>query len=161
MDTNPEEIYLGEPEGEIHTVSMWVRLANNVLDQIVLSLILSLTQNLSHLFGYTIPQPYIFIKNQILPRDINWLGYGIIIGITLLYYFILEGLTARTIGKMITRTEVVNRYGEKPTWAEIALRTICRIIPLEAISFIPNGIGWHDRFSQTYVKQSDPIVRNF
>ena len=49
--------------------------------------------------------------------------------------------------------------GNKPTWGALALRTACRFIPLEGLSFIFES-GWrhhtlignlHDKVSKTYV----------
>jgi hypothetical protein len=34
---------------------------------------------------------------------------------------------------------------------QIFLRTLCRFIPFEPISFLGGAGGWHDRFSSTFV----------
>ena len=68
------------------------------------------------------------------------------------YYFILESTTQRTIGKLITKTKVVRRDGEKPNFVQILGRTFSRYIPFEAFSFFShNPTGWHDRFPKTFV----------
>ncbi len=71
------------------------------------------------------------------------------------YHFILESLTQKTAGKLITGTKVVDRYGNKPSPGTIAIRTLCRFIPFEAFSFLFYGKypihGWHDRISGTLV----------
>jgi uncharacterized RDD family membrane protein YckC len=72
--------------------------------------------------------------------------------ITFIFYFLFEWKFARTPGKWITRTIVVNEFGEKPDGGTIAIRTLCRLIPFEAFScFSESGQGWHDKFSKTYV----------
>jgi len=169
----PETINLGEPEGEIHTVNLWVRLGNWVIDQFILAYLFQMVYYLAFKIGYHLPEPLVFSKGvapvspYVIPNltegyyTWNPNGYLIIYLITFLYYFIMESLTAQTIGKMITRTMVVNRYGEKPIWYEVALRSLCRFIPFVPLSFIPSGISWYDKISQTYVKQRDPIIRNF
>jgi len=82
--------------------------------------------------------------------------YGIGILISLVYYNIFEIFTARTIGKFITNTVVVNEYGEKPTANEILIRSLCRLIPFDAFSFLgAPGKGWHDSISKTYVVKRD------
>ena len=77
-----------------------------------------------------------------------------------LYYFLMEGLLGKTVGKLILGLRVVDIDGNKPTWGAIALRTACRFIPLEAFSFLFNAGwkhdhtlsgNWHDQFSKTYV----------
>jgi uncharacterized RDD family membrane protein YckC len=75
--------------------------------------------------------------------------------ITIAYYGLFETLISRTPGKFVTDTRVVMRDSEKPGNTAILIRTLCRQIPLEFISFIPVfgklPIGWHDTFSKTLV----------
>lgn len=69
-----------------------------------------------------------------------------------IYYFLMESLTNRTLGKYVTKTMVVMINGEKPTNQDIAKRSLCRMIPFDALSFLGiNGKGWHDSISSTYV----------
>lgn len=70
-----------------------------------------------------------------------------------IYYFILELLTQRTLGKFITRTKVVNYDGGKPSLRSVLIRTISRYIPFEVLSFVgsKNPSGWHDILSHTAV----------
>lgn len=107
------------------------------------------------------------------------LGYGMILGVAALFledesiidiednnaptillswilyflmYFILEATKQRTLGKYISKTMVVLENGEKPDIKTIALRTICRIIPFDAFSYLGSTTrGWHDSLSKTYV----------
>jgi uncharacterized RDD family membrane protein YckC len=86
--------------------------------------------------------------------------------VTVVYYGLFESLTQRTAGKFITNTRVVNRLGQKPDEGSILLRSLCRQIPFEALSFLGRfGIGWHDTFSKTLVvdnyKSSLPPTDNF
>lgn len=75
---------------------------------------------------------------------------GLFIGF--LYYTLIEGLTGRSLGKYITRTKIINENGEKPDFADAILRSLCRMIPFEAFSFLgETGRGWHDSISKTYV----------
>lgn len=70
------------------------------------------------------------------------------------YYFILEIATnGRTVGKLFTRTRVVMEDGSELTTKAVALRSLCRLIPFDAFSFLGGGNGWHDRFSKTQVVQ--------
>lgn len=69
-----------------------------------------------------------------------------------LYYFVFESLTQRSLGKYATNTKVVLINGEEPTKKDIFLRSLCRLIPFDALSFLgTNGKGWHDSLSKTYV----------
>jgi uncharacterized RDD family membrane protein YckC len=78
--------------------------------------------------------------------------YGIAAVIHLLYYNVFEIFFARTMGKFITNTVVVDINGEKPGSQEILIRSLCRLIPFDAFSFLgaPDK-GWHDSISKTYV----------
>lgn len=69
-----------------------------------------------------------------------------------LYYFVSEAVTYRTLGKVVTRTKVVNRHGYTPTTGQVFGRSLCRFIPFEAITFLGSPHrGWHDRLSKTHV----------
>lgn len=73
-----------------------------------------------------------------------------------IYYSMLEGISGQSIGKAITRTKVVTETGEKPDFATILLRSVCRYIPFEAFSFLGSEpIGWHDSLSKTRVVPTD------
>lgn len=69
-----------------------------------------------------------------------------------LYYFSLESMNGKTIGKYLTKTRVVYMDGSTPTNGTIAKRALCRFIPFDALSFLSSyPIGWHDKFSDTLV----------
>ncbi|SHF93699.1 RDD family protein [Flavobacterium fluvii] len=69
-----------------------------------------------------------------------------------LYYFLSEAYFSRTFAKYFTKTIVVTKEGLKPGYKVILLRTLCRFIPLEALTFMGSDVrGLHDFFSDTYV----------
>lgn len=67
------------------------------------------------------------------------------------YYNFMEALTGRTLGKYITGTMVVQHDGTRPDAGTIGVRSLCRIIPFDGLSFLGDGRGWHDSLSKTYV----------
>jgi uncharacterized RDD family membrane protein YckC len=72
--------------------------------------------------------------------------------VSLFYYNVFEIFSARTLGKLITQTIVVDENGEKPHHETILIRSLCRLIPFEVLSFIGMPArGWHDSISKTYV----------
>lgn len=78
--------------------------------------------------------------------------YAFASAIVLFYYNIFEIFFSVTIGKLITDTIVVDRNGYKPQANEILVRSVCRLIPFEILSFLgAPGKGWHDSISKTYV----------
>ncbi len=71
--------------------------------------------------------------------------------IAFIYYTIMEVTTGRTIGKLITKTKVINADGNKPDLGTIVIRSLSRIVPFNALSFLFSDKGWHDRWSDTRV----------
>lgn len=68
------------------------------------------------------------------------------------YYFTMESLTNKTLGKYITNTKVVMQNGEDPSSKDILIRSLCRLIPFDGFSFLGSiGKGWHDSISKTHV----------
>lgn len=80
------------------------------------------------------------------------------IGAMTAYYVLLEGLTGRTLGKLVTRTRVIGEDDEKPTWPRILGRSLARFVPFEMFSFLGGDEprGWHDRWSRTRVVRLQP-----
>lgn len=78
--------------------------------------------------------------------------YTICYAIALIYYNFFEILLARTIGKFITQTVVVDANGEKPHQETILIRSLCRLIPFDPLSLLVSQTrAWHDSISKTYV----------
>lgn len=68
-----------------------------------------------------------------------------------LYFFETETISnGKTIGKKLLRMSVINNKGENPSMSKIGLRTLCRFIPFDELSFLWGG-NWHDYISGTYV----------
>jgi uncharacterized RDD family membrane protein YckC len=72
-----------------------------------------------------------------------------------IYYLVFEFAFGKTIGKFITQTKVVSSKDlTKPTFSQIFIRTISRIIPFYFISYLMTGKGMHDHFSKTILIKS-------
>jgi uncharacterized RDD family membrane protein YckC len=73
----------------------------------------------------------------------------------LAYYLIFESLWARTPGKWILGTRVVDESGRKPGFRQVLGRTFTRIVPFEALSLLfaddADARGWHDSWPRTRV----------
>jgi uncharacterized RDD family membrane protein YckC len=70
---------------------------------------------------------------------------------TLLYYVVFEHFWGKTIGKLLTGTQVLTEDGDKPTLGKIFRRNLARLLPLNPISFLMNETGWHDSMTGTVV----------
>jgi uncharacterized RDD family membrane protein YckC len=76
--------------------------------------------------------------------------YGLLV--LMVYYIIIESLTQRSIGKYITGTKIIMEDGSKPGAGVIIKRTLCRLIPFEAFTFLGDtAAGLHDKLSNTRV----------
>jgi hypothetical protein len=84
--------------------------------------------------------------------DMNLYVLGAVI--FLAYYSIQEAFCGRTLGKWIMGTKVVSLNGAAPSLSQVLLRSLCRFIPFEALSFLGQKRrprGWHDRIPNTMV----------
>lgn len=115
--------------------SVWKRFGNYLIDVILVSVITG-------------------IATAIIMKDAPFL-ISILIssGSTIVFYTVFEGLWARTPGKFLTGTKVVMKDGSKPGFSTILLRSVVRIVPFEALTFLfnSNPVGWHDAWSGTFV----------
>ncbi|CAL2074915.1 RDD family protein [Tenacibaculum sp. 190524A05c] len=72
-----------------------------------------------------------------------------------LYYLILESVTqGQTIGKIVTKTKVVNYLNEKPSFKKIFWRTLLRLNPFDTASYLFGQEG-HDSISKTKLVSSE------
>ncbi|MFY0601752.1 MAG: RDD family protein [Cyclobacteriaceae bacterium] len=88
---------------------------------------------------------------QVLSGLLAIFTYGLII----FYPWIMESMTGKTIGKYITRTRIVKPDGSKPDTINILGRTLCRLIPFDAFSYLGDKPGWHDSIPKIYVIEDD------
>lgn len=93
------------------------------------------------------------------PRDGNGPGSAILqivfIGCVTAYYTLLEGLTGKTLGKLITGTKVVDASGNRPNFTRALLRSLCRSLPFDVFTFLgADARGWHDSITKTWVVKS-------
>lgn len=86
---------------------------------------------------------------------------GTYLSFAIVYYLFFEGLFGRTIGKIVTGSIVVDENGLKPSFKIIFIRTLCRLIPFEALSFLSKSARfWHDSFSKTYVVEKKDLEQD-
>jgi uncharacterized RDD family membrane protein YckC len=124
------------------------RFANHIIDLVACQIVE---------FIIVVPIVLIWGDQNPIASDRLWnFLFGILV--TILYYVAMESLTGRTLGKMVTKTIVVNEFGQKPSLGQIFKRTFCRFIPFEGFSFLDEkSRGWHDSLSKTYVVKATRI----
>lgn len=139
-------------EGIVITDDMLVpwhkRLLNLVIDTAVvyaLFFILGVIAEVLSYFDYPAFSIWFYEMDGVTDRLFSVLA-------TVIYLFAMEVTTQRSIGKFITGTMVIAEDGTKPEPKKIMVRALCRIIGIEALSFLKaKPRGWHDSAADTYV----------
>nr|WP_299388426.1 RDD family protein [Allomuricauda sp.] len=133
---------------QLATASAGKRFINYLVDYLfILGLASLVGVVVALILSYVAPEKLTFFDQD--NKLLDYLFGGIVL---CAYYIFFEGLTGRSIGKFFTKTKVVTENGEKPTFAMIVTRSLCRLIPFEVFSFLgKNAIGWHDTLSNTRV----------
>lgn len=131
---------------KVNTVTTGKRFAHYFVDFICFQIIILLFQTLIN---------YIFLNSQNFSEVIIITFFGPIFFLLCypLYYFLFECFLQKTPGKYLTKTVVIDEYGNKPSLSAIILRSIIRLVPFESFSCLgdKNSYGWHDRWSDTFV----------
>ncbi len=73
------------------------------------------------------------------------------------YYCFSEVIFKTSIGKIILGNLIITYSGESPSITQRVGRCFCRLIPLEAFSFLLSTRGWHDRITETYIVKADRL----
>jgi uncharacterized RDD family membrane protein YckC len=82
----------------------------------------------------------------------TFFSYLILFAVHIGYYAIMESVFGRTVGKFVSGTCVVDSQGRTPEAQVIILRTLSRLVPFEAFSFLGTPArGWHDQWTDTWV----------
>ncbi|HAH55418.1 MAG TPA: RDD family protein [Flavobacterium sp.] len=134
------------------------RLLNYIIDSVIIY---------STIFGLSFITALIadfFEANGFLEwlQNINKLEEYLIYFLIMIPYFtLMESIFSKSIGKFVTNTMVVLEDGTKPESSIILKRTLCRIIPFDALSFLGTpSRGWHDSITDTYVVRKDDFERS-
>ena len=147
------KVYSNSPK--FRTASPGKRFANFLIDLVVLNI-------LTFMFAFTVAIILAVVNPgalELMQEDNIFLNYAFTFVVWTLYYVLMEGGTGRSIGKLITKTKVVDLNGNKPSFGAIFKRTLSRFIPFEAFSYLgSDAVGWHDQISDTRVVDVDPPV---
>jgi len=112
-------------------ISRKLRLYNFLIDSLVY---------LGIVFALMVPLKFYFDE-----RVLKW----VMIGVYYVYYFLMETINGQTVGKMITKTRVVDSNDRSVSFGGIFFRTMMRIIPFDFISYLFSPQGIHDYLSNT------------
>ena len=123
-----------------------LRFANLLIDYIIFAFLNYLITSIYE--SFVLDQ---FVIGNETALIFTFYGALISIGAYILFYTTIEYYTkGRTIGKLATNTIAVRRDGNLLTFKDALLRSLCRLIPFEAIAalFVE---PWHDSITNTTV----------
>lgn len=116
------------------------RLANYIIDLIVVTLLIFLTGTVFN------------IEINTAKGEMTDAGLAIMLFTIPIYYTIMEYSFGKTFWKFFTKTKVISVNGNKPTLGQCALRSVSRLLPFEQFSgLFFKGIFWHDSIPKTLV----------
>lgn len=151
-DANGNRIKSSEPYNRtriVKTIAQGPRFAHFIIDGIVFQIIY-------YIFDYIFSMFYSLTNNAISMSLTLALFSGIatLLSYPAVYAF-FEYKWQKTPAKFLTKTLVIDEYGNKPDLRTIILRSLIRIVPFEPFSCFAdkdkNSRGWHDRWSNTWV----------
>ena len=146
LPTTPSQRPSKQKARQLKGATFGQRFAGNFVDGIFLNIVASGGFFLVGMFAETVPILAVVIA-------------AVTVVFLLLYYFIFEGITGRTVGKYVAGTKVVQEDGSKVSFVQVIGRTFCRLIPLEIFSFLlyddkSRPVFWHDSIPKTRVVQA-------
>ena len=118
-------VYLGVMQNKINSL---IRLGNFLIDSVVIVIFIMLSS---------------YLLRDIVSQDQMKIS-GIV------YYFVMEYTMGQTIGKILTKSKVVDVKNKgHPKFIQIFTRTLSRLIPVDFVSYLFNKQGIHDYISKT------------
>jgi uncharacterized RDD family membrane protein YckC len=132
----------------VESASKWRRFFNWLIDRLVIYSLIFAVIVLAYAFG----------GDQVVAwvDGIDTLTeYAITYATMLAYYTIMEGVLGFSVGKLVTGTRAVDAQGRRLTFGRGLLRSLCRLIPFDAVSLLLSDDdvrrAWHDSITDTYV----------
>ncbi len=131
---------------EVRTTSAWLRFVHYLVDTIAL-------------YGLFIVLAVVYVTiTGGLPED-DGIIYLLLFTAFVGYYMLMEGLLQTTLGKLFTGSIVVDEYGNKPNFKQVAGRSFSRLVPLEHFSYFGEPCrSWHDSWNDTYVVRKKDLA---
>ena len=133
-------------ENEIQIPPFYLRLITFIIDMVCLRIV---SYFITEVIGLLL-----FLLTKALKYEIisDYYAFFILVNIIIIfiYYMYFELKYGRTIGKFVVKTKVIAAEGHNLNFKTIFLRTLCRFIPFEFVSYFKkNPVGLHDKLSNT------------
>lgn len=125
---------------------LYLRFVTFLIDYITIYCLSTLT---GIFVGYISSEQYLFFNaNQFNP----FLDYVIFTSTLFVFYSTEYFFNGQSLGKFLTQTRVKHAYEQNISFKTYFLRCLWRLVPLEAISYLPGmDEHWHDKYSDSYV----------
>lgn len=138
----------------VKSVAQGPRIGHFLIDFIIIQLIVGFINFMSEIFVASAQ------VSHSLSLTINFISSVFGLLFWLAFYIVCEHVWRRTPGKFITKTLVIDEYGNKPTLNAIILRTVIRLVPFELFSCFDDkySYGWHDKWSKTWVVPDEELA---
>ena len=125
-------------------VSRFSRIVHLIVDTMAYQLLAFMLFVVPAVFSYD-GQEYIF----------SIIFFGSYVAAFFGYYVLMEHFFQKTLGKFITKTKVVTNDGARADIRMLMVRTFCRLLPFDGITFLVLKTGFHDLISQTRVVRDE------
>ncbi|MFI5131510.1 MAG: RDD family protein [Chitinophagales bacterium] len=154
QESDPQQEDLFKDYTHYKTAATGQRFVNWLVDNLVMRFALSYVTGtfVGIMIGKFFPDYADRISYSQDTWDLLLLGYAVGIFNYLLYYTICEkAFKGYTLGKLISGTRAIRDDGKELTFKDALLRSLSRLVPLEAFSGFSKP--WHDSWTNTQVIQ--------
>ena len=132
----------------VRTISSGPRFGHYLIDLLAFQVVIYLVD---HIFTLTSANDYITLTEALFQSILMLVLYPV-------FYAFCERQWQSTPGKLLTKTLVIDEYGNKPKLSTLILRSLLRLVPFESFScFGDHSRGWHDEWSKTWVVSNNVL----
>ncbi len=137
---------------KVKTISAGPRFAHFFIDAMIFSTVISIVSVL-------LESPLPAVQDSFVGELLEIVTDLVVFALYPFLYFICERNWQQTPGKMLTKTFVIDQYGNKPSNRQLILRSLIRLVPFEPYScFGDLSRGWHDKWSDTWVVKKEELI---
>ena len=137
----------------VKSIALGPRFGHFIIDLIIFQVII-------YIAGYIFEMLTSLVSFSVrLNLTINLISSIVLLFLYPALYAFCENKWQRTPGKFLTKSLVIDEYGNKPEWRAIILRSVIRFVPFEPFSCLSDKYsnGWHDRWAKTWVVTEEEL----
>ena len=154
--TEPPKFPIGSDPNKMQLASQGKRFLNYIIDYIaiqVLAMVAGFVIGALIAVGSMTADGTLDQESETPLGPLGIASFAVALIVSLGYFVLMEAVFQRTLGKLVTGTIVVTADGGSPSFGQILGRSLSRLIPFEAFSYLfgKPPVGWHDSLSGTRV----------